>query len=299
VLNNLRLDALPSADLLELGGLSIDVVGREVFSAGARVVLTRREFDVLCYLARRRGRVVTREALLLDVWGSRLAASPRTVDIHIHRMRNKLGAPFVALIESLRGVGYKLLHTPRTPHASSRLERDDGLLKTTRLVLRPPRLEDAATIFQRYACDPEVTRYLTWRPAEDVDSLAPFLQHSIEQRAAGSQLSWVLCEAGDDSASGMITLRLTSSFKGELGYVLARPLWGRGYMAEAVQAVSEHALHARGLHRVFACCDVANAQSARVLEKAGFGLEGLLRRYALHPNLSSEPRDVVGYAIWR
>ena len=82
----------------------------------------------------------------------------------------------------------------------------------------------------------------------------------------------------------------------EVGYVLARPYWGKGYMTEVLCAIIEWALAQPDIFRVQAVCDVENIASARVMEKAGMTREGTLRRYVSHPNLSNEPRDAYIYA---
>ncbi|HET7544991.1 MAG TPA: winged helix-turn-helix domain-containing protein [Polyangiaceae bacterium] len=84
--------------------LTIDVLAREVTLNGEPVILTSREFALLHYLNQRRGAVVTREALLRDVWGERYRGGSRTVDIHVRRLRAKLGAE---RFETFRGIGYK------------------------------------------------------------------------------------------------------------------------------------------------------------------------------------------------
>ena len=85
--------------------------------------------------------------------------------------------------------------------------------------------------------------------------------------------------------------------KVEVGYALARPYWGKGYMTETLRAMINLAFTQLDIFRVQAFCDVDNLGSARVMEKAGMQREGLLRRYVLHPNISDEPRDVYLYAI--
>jgi DNA-binding winged helix-turn-helix (wHTH) protein len=93
---------------IELGRLVIDLAGHEVSSAGRRVHLTHREFALLAFLVQHKGRACTREQLVAAVWSDRRLASSRTVDIHVYRLRTKLGEPFVELLETLRHVGYKL-----------------------------------------------------------------------------------------------------------------------------------------------------------------------------------------------
>ncbi len=82
-----------------------------------------------------------------------------------------------------------------------------------------------------------------------------------------------------------------------MGYVLARAYWNRGYMTEAVREVTEWALTQPSILRVWAVCDVENAASVRVLKKAGFQQEGILRRWLIHPDISDEPRDCYCYAV--
>jgi len=85
-------------------GLVIDTVAHEVLVHGRPLPLTVREFALLHYLNERRGTLVSREQLLREVWGERYTGGPRTVDIHIRRLRAKLGAEW---FETTRGIGYK------------------------------------------------------------------------------------------------------------------------------------------------------------------------------------------------
>jgi RimJ/RimL family protein N-acetyltransferase len=85
-------------------------------------------------------------------------------------------------------------------------------------------------------------------------------------------------------------------FKASLGYVLARPHWGKGYMTEAVRTLTDWLLRQPDIYRVFATCDVDNPASAKVMKKAGMKYEGLLRRTMIHPNVSAAPRDCLMYA---
>ena len=96
-----------SEEVLKIDALVIDIAGYEVRIGGRRIELTHQEFELLRYLAQHRGRVFTREALLERAWGYRYAGGTRTVDIHVRRVRAKLGE-MGSLIETVRNVGYKL-----------------------------------------------------------------------------------------------------------------------------------------------------------------------------------------------
>lgn len=95
------------AEVLEDGALRLDLASREVHVEGTAVTLTRKEFDLLADLLRHRGRVLTRERLLERVWGYDYPGETRTVDVHVRRLRQKLGAPVEARIETVVGVGYR------------------------------------------------------------------------------------------------------------------------------------------------------------------------------------------------
>ncbi|HEY6793178.1 MAG TPA: winged helix-turn-helix domain-containing protein [Kineosporiaceae bacterium] len=89
-------------------GLVIDRLGRRVLVHGREVMLTRREFDLLEHLARHDGRVFTRAQLLAAVWemDDPRYTPPRTVDVHVSRLRHKLSEHAIA-VQSVRGVGYR------------------------------------------------------------------------------------------------------------------------------------------------------------------------------------------------
>ena len=99
---------------IELGDLRIDPRRRDVQVGDRHVELRAREFDLLAALARDPGVVLTRDMLLEGVWGTDFPGETRTVDVHVAELRKKL-APDGPAIETVRGVGYRLLPPPREP----------------------------------------------------------------------------------------------------------------------------------------------------------------------------------------
>jgi len=99
---------------IELGELRIDPRRRDVQVGERHVDLRAREFDLLAALARDPGVVLTRDMLLEGVWGTDFPGETRTVDVHVAELRKKL-APDGPAIETVRGVGYRLLPPPREP----------------------------------------------------------------------------------------------------------------------------------------------------------------------------------------
>jgi len=92
----------------EAGGLKVDTLAREASFHGRKLTLTPREFDLLAFLAHRPGRVMSREELLRKVWGYDYLGETRTVDVHVRRLRVKLGETGRA-IETVMGAGYKFV----------------------------------------------------------------------------------------------------------------------------------------------------------------------------------------------
>ncbi len=95
-----------SQERIKFGPLCIDLAAHEAQLDGRALALTHQEFRLLSFLAARRGRAFRRDELLQEVWGAQYPAGTRTVDIHVRRLRAKLG-PSEDLIETVRGVGYR------------------------------------------------------------------------------------------------------------------------------------------------------------------------------------------------
>ena len=174
--------------------------------------------------------------------------------------------------------------------------RPPEIIETDRLTLRVPAPPDAMSIFTGFSQDTEVTKYLTWRPHENIGQTDQFIAGCIDAWKGAERFPCVIVLKSEDKPIGLVEMRL-NRFKAELGYVLARPYWGQGIMTEAVRAVVDWALSQPEIYRVWAFCDVENAASARVMEKAGMQHEGILRRFVIHPNVSDAPRDCHCYAI--
>ncbi|HLZ69699.1 MAG TPA: response regulator transcription factor [Dehalococcoidia bacterium] len=95
------------AKVVEVGDLKVDVLGREVFVAGAPVALRAKEFDLLLALSRNAGVAMARDRLLNTVWGEDFFGDQRTLDVHVAWLRDKIGAS-TAKIVTVWGFGYKL-----------------------------------------------------------------------------------------------------------------------------------------------------------------------------------------------
>jgi ribosomal-protein-alanine N-acetyltransferase len=172
-------------------------------------------------------------------------------------------------------------------------------IETGRLVLRRPLSSDAPAIFSRYASDPEVTRYMAWPTHTSVSDASTFVRFCDDLWARWPRAGPLLVFARDGvtllGGAGIVN---DSPTLAQIGYVLARDAWGRGYATEALVACVEAARGA-GLKRLEAGVHVDHQVSCRVLEKGGFTFEGVRPgRPTDFPNLpAGAVRDAALYAL--
>jgi len=161
--------------------------------------------------------------------------------------------------------------------------------------LRRPAGFDAEAVFE-YGSDPEVARYTDWPVRTSMEGL----EESLERRRgesweSGEEFYWIITLAGEDRAIGGISCRVDQG-SAEIGFLLNRRYWGRGFTTEAAGAVVAWLLSVPSIQRVWATCDAENRASGRVLEKIGFSLESEKPLPIVRPNVSSEPRDACVYS---
>lgn len=143
-------------------------------------------------------------------------------------------------------------------------------LETERLILRPYAQEDLDGF---YACvsDPEVVRYEPYRPMGPDEA-----RQALKARLDNEEF-WALERKADGQYVGNLYLGRREFQSLELGYVLAREHWGKGYAKEACQAMIGEAFQ-QGAHRIYAECDPQNQPSWKLLERLGMAREAHLRR---------------------
>lgn len=169
-------------------------------------------------------------------------------------------------------------------------------ISTERLLLRKPVDGDAADIFERYAGDVDVTRFLAWPIHQSVEDTHAFLEFSKQEWERWPAGPYLICSPTDGSLLGSTGLAFETPYRATTGYVLAKDAWGQGFATEAVIAMRKIAADL-GVERLYAMCHPEHWPSRRVLEKGGFELEGTLRRYSEFPNLDpGVAEDVVSYA---
>src|SRR5262245_21059914 len=158
-----------------------------------------------------------------------------------------------------------------------------------RIRLRRPKLSDAKAMFE-CASDPEVARYMDRPVSTSIEQVIDRIGQRGERWASGAEFYWVITLPDDNGAIGAISC-CVNQHSAEFGFFVNRRHWGNGYATEAARAIVDWAMSVPTIWRVWATCDFENVASVRVLEKVGLSREGTLRRWAVRPNLSSEPRD--------
>jgi len=152
-------------------------------------------------------------------------------------------------------------------------------IETDRLILRRFTLEDAERMFENWASDPEVTKYLTWEAHASVEDTRSILSDWVGRYGEGGFFEWAIewKEIGQPIGSiGVVALDERIG-EAEVGYCIGREYWGRGIMPEALRAVMDFLFDEVGASRVKAKHDAENPKSGRVMAKAGMIYEGTYR----------------------
>lgn len=159
--------------------------------------------------------------------------------------------------------------------------RGTQVIETERLILRRFRVEDAQAMYDRWASDPEVTRFLTWPPHADADVTRRVIESWMAEYDKPDYYQWAITvKEQDDLPVGSISVVSHNDAvrKAEIGYCIGRAWWRQGITSEALEAVIAFLFGEVGMGRVEACHDVNNPNSGAVMRKCGMQKEGVMRR---------------------
>ena len=149
---------------------------------------------------------------------------------------------------------------------------------TERLLLRKYNLGDVADIFENYATDERVTKFLSWEPYENIETL----QHFVTSQVSGychTVYNWVIEYEGRVIGSISVIQTDEKNESCEIGYCIGYNFWNKGIMTEAVSAVLQYLLLKVGFRKVYAKHDVDNPASGIVMRKCNMLCEGKLREH--------------------
>lgn len=170
-------------------------------------------------------------------------------------------------------------------------------IETQRLILRPFVIDDAAAMFNNWANDSEVTKYLSWQAHEEIDVTKYVVQLWVESYSSGKAYQWAITEKGkENEVIGNIgAVRIDEDLeRAEIGYCISKKHWNKGITSEALSAVIDY-LFSCGFMRISGFHDVLNPVSGKVMLKCDMQFEGVFRN--AEKNSLGEFCSIAQYAI--
>lgn len=154
-------------------------------------------------------------------------------------------------------------------------------IETERLTLRRFTTEDAQAMFDNWASDSEVTKFMTWPPYEKVEWAADYLKYVSDSYTAQDSYYWaiVLKELGEPVGAISVVAVSEDANWIEIGYCIGRDWWHQGITSEALAAVINYLFENTDANRIQATHDIRNVNSGKVMQKCGMKYEGTLRQH--------------------
>ncbi len=154
------------------------------------------------------------------------------------------------------------------------------VLETERLILRKFKIEDAQKMFANWACNPNVTKYLTWGPHESIEITKLVINDWLKGYEEDNYYQWAIEVKDIGQPIGSISVaRINENVNAvEIGYCIGEKWWGRGYTPEAFKAIIKFLFNKVGVKRICAKHDADNPNSGKVMIKSGLQYEGTLRK---------------------
>ena len=156
-------------------------------------------------------------------------------------------------------------------------------IETNRLVLRRFALDDAQAMYENWASDGEVTRFLTWPAHQNVDVSKAVLEDWVARYRDDSFYQWAIApkELGDEPIGSISVVKLDDGIDmAHIGYCIGRRWWHQGIVSEALRAVMDFLFVEVGANRVEAYHDTNNPRSGSVMRRCGMSYEGTMRAAA-------------------
>ena len=172
----------------------------------------------------------------------------------------------------------------------------DEVIHTDNFMLRRVTREDAGSVYPNWATDPEVTKYLIWKPHKSIDETYEWITMCDHGWNSKESFSWVICLHNSNEPIGSFAARIKGHMV-DVGYGLSKRYWGQGIMTSILKNFINYAFSFPSVYRIWATCNIENTASMRVTEKAGMLCEGCLKSWLIHPNISQKPCDCWCYSI--
>lgn len=171
------------------------------------------------------------------------------------------------------------------------------IIETERLVLRRFKISDTCDMYNNWACDDDVNRYMTSTSLTDVSQAEKALNSWSVRYDNAEFYNWNITFKNEDAKSAgfvCVVAKDDDALKAELGYCIGKKWWNKGYMTEAVNAVMDYLFNEIGYNRIEIQYDTDNPASGRVAQKCGMQYEGTLRQYI---NNKGKLCDIAVYAM--
>lgn len=172
-------------------------------------------------------------------------------------------------------------------------------LETERLSLRRISLNDVNNVYREILGNKKRLHFLDWNYATDANEAKAYIENIINNYSKEYYFFWVMEEKVTQRFIGCIFVCNSEIRKrfAEIEYVVSDKTQGCGYMTEALKKVIDFLIKEVGYYRIEGVCNIENNASARVMEKAGMVLEGILRGRALNLNKDGNPGDLKMYSF--
>lgn len=153
-------------------------------------------------------------------------------------------------------------------------------IETERLILRRFEFQDAQAMYDNWASNDNVTKFLTWPTHTSVETTKDVLINWIDSYKEISTYHWAITLKGNDEVIGDISVTKIDEecLTAELGWCMSEDYWGQGIMPEAALAVRDYLFDSVGFNRIAAIHDSNNPKSGRVMQKIGMQYEGTKRQ---------------------
>ena len=195
---------------------------------------------------------------------------PRINWVQIRGMRNFVVHDYGSVdIEQLYSTIHQDLDDLKSAMLAILNDYEKGTLVTERLILRHIRKDYTEQVFNNWANDPEVTKYMTWNAHESIETTKQIMKHWLEEEGKPETHRFVISLKTTGELIGMIDVVDVQDSQAEIGYCSGRKYWGNGYMTEACKAFMQY-LFDIGYQTLVIGADERNIGSNRVIEKCGF-----------------------------
>lgn len=153
-------------------------------------------------------------------------------------------------------------------------------INTDRLLLRRLEVADAEDMFKNWATDTEVTKFLPWKPHDNVEETKEILSQWTLEYENDDKYNWaiVLKDIGEIIGTISVVRMEEKHYSCEVGYCMSRKYWNKGIMTEALKAVIDYLFSEVGFNRIVALHDTNNCASGKVMMKSEMKYEGTLRQ---------------------